>query len=929
MREGEGLQEDHMTLHPSLTRWALAAVCLISFVTLATAQTQRAEVHLGDDTPLLPDTVTTTPPRRNPVLFVHGHNLTEPMDADFNYRQNFRDPARPSFKQTLELRRNAWLDIEDYYIRFEDQGHSINEDALDIQDAIDLILHRHDNAYSYPHVAGQTTQVKVVIIAFSKGTLSSRLYLKNLAANTDYPFNPVSEFIAIAPPNHGIRPNPVLELLFGSSCASQQMMNGLNVLCQSFSDPEPCDDPFPDGGVDFITNLNGDLNTPEDEALRSRADTTDTGVPNPVSAGTLYVTLYANADRDFVGGDTDPGTCQSRPMARNKSPNAVNIAISGIAGNTAASVHDNTVHTADVICHALYAAAHHRSPRGLTCSQLVDGKPVVPRAAVMLTLDFSGSMSLEVCSGCATRAEVLKDAVTLFVDLWKATSDPADWPGDRLAATYFRTSVSGFPADNSLVLLDNSGTVTGDIALQNAGDRTAMGGGLQRSIGILKDVRARSPLSRIILFTDGMQNVSPMVRSSSSGGLFIDSNPVINLDQSHGIAIDTIGIGAGQAFVSLLEDISIVTDGRSRTTTDANLLNEFFTNELIDALRGSSPQLVAYRRGTLSTDSTAESFDIEDGVRRIVLMVNWKRGNSLDFSVLKDGVDVTPAGHFINGAFYKIFAMDLPARSIAARGNWQIRIKGNPATQYEAAAIVEGGSITYEVNWVGKRAQSGGLLNLSSRLTAGGRPVNGARMTVTLFGPTVSVTNLLAQSRLKTLPPLEPGMTAAELRALALAQDPDVLKQRRRTLVVKANDKGEFRTRFPAQVPGVYRAIVSIEGSDPKLGKFSRSETITTVVRFGTVDQRKTHLSCARMLGRRCVEILLEPRDSRGHLMGAGFSSAVSLVASPDIKLSRILDHGDGRYALSLETQSQDPVINLNVGGRVVFKGRLSKLRSR
>src|SRR5688572_23789807 len=264
-------------------RLAVAFVVVLVWAAAASAQQSipcylsqvRACVHLRDDSQLLP--TTPQPTRRLPVLFVHGHNAENAQDTDFNYQKNWQDPTRLSFKPTLELNNNAGLDIEDYYIRFEDQEHSISEDAIDIRDAIDLILHRHDPSYAYPHVEGQTTAVKVVIIAYSKGTLSSRLYLKSLQVNiAGMPdarpgFNPVSEFIALAPPNHGIA------TAFGVTCAGQQMMNGRTAIgCNAFGIfAQPCN-PFPAGGFDFITNLN----TP-DEAPGSRPPTNNSGAPTP------------------------------------------------------------------------------------------------------------------------------------------------------------------------------------------------------------------------------------------------------------------------------------------------------------------------------------------------------------------------------------------------------------------------------------------------------------------------------------------------------------------------------------------------------------------------------------------------------------------------------------------------------------------------
>lgn len=836
-------------------RLAVAFVGLLVLAAVGSAQTStpctftavRACVHLHDDSQLLPTTLTLS--GRLPVLFVHGHNTDSANDADFNYQKNWQDTTRVSFKPTLGL--NPALDIEDYYIRFEDQSHSISEDATDISDAIDLILHRHDPNYAYPHVSGQTSHVKVVIVAYSKGTLSARLYLKSLVTNiVGMPpprpgFNPVSEFIAISPPNHGI-------VSLGTTCAAQELMNGRTAFgCNVFGVlAQPCGS-FPAGGLDFITNLN----TP-DEAPGSRAPTNSSGAPTPPTQGTLFVTIFADASNpDLVGGASppNPNPCMNRPMAANQSSNAVNIQLP-IAGADAAEVHGNTPHTPLVICKALYAAVHHRSPVAEDCSLPANATdpPVVPpaaRAAAMLSLDFSGSMSALTEPGGPTRALALKDAVELFVQLWTAVSVPSDCIG----VNYFSTNVTRVPATGvELRPLSTGGpAIIADLPNQSPGGLTAMGGGLQRAIEALDGVAADTPIRRVILFTDGMQNVNPMVQTVGNQ-LVIDNQtgrPNSNvptpsptpriLDASLGIAVDTIGIGASPAFVGLLQDISADTGGRSWPTNDPAFdLRRFFVESLINALKGFSPQLVAYRRGAVAANKSTEAFAIEDGVRKLVLKLSWKRGAALDFSVAKDGVDVTSAGHFIEGAFYKIFVIDLPAkgaRPITARGNWQLRIKGKAPTGYEAAAIVDGGRMRYDAVFEVKRPRVGNPLDLVVRVTAGGRPIDrSARVTVTLMRPATAVNDILAKIPRKELTAFEPGMTLAEQRLLVLAQDPKrwaALKPRQQKLELRPNDKGEFRTRFRPRVAGIYTAFVSIEGEADKIGKFSRAVTAITVVR--------------------------------------------------------------------------------------------------
>ena len=982
----------------SLWRLAVASVGLLALVAAVSAQTPEVYIRVVEPSPTphlvevqLSDT-SPAPRGKLPVLFVHGHNLLSPTDNTRNYRNNWQERVGdlPSFMETLDLVNNAELGIEDYYIRFQTQGRSIADDAAEIGAAVELILHRHDTKYP---VDRQTTNVQVVIIAYSKGTISTRLYLKSLREQVvGFPsprpgFRPISEFIAIAPPNHGLNTD-----LGGTTCAGQQLKNGMAPDCASLSLDPNCS-PSPLG---FFSFLNGhplpiddttlrldDIGPFETEAPDSRPPILD-GRPNPPTNGTLYVTLFANSTdlnpdgRDFVGGDRQPTTdCRGRRLAKNLSANAVNIAVPEISNasfipfvpGSETFVHRNTVHTFEVICKALYAAVHHRSPEGQSCANVVVNSaslPIIPpptRAAAMLTLDFSGSMSTP-APPHPSRAAALTQAVQLFIELWKAVSVPSD----RLGVTYFRSIVEQKqfgPANETLPLLSAHGDdVKDDVRNQSPDDSTAMGGALQQAIEALKGF-PDAPIRRVILFTDGMQNLNPMVQTTvdaqgmsqlvindepgrQSSGVS-PTNPPTVLNRSigltvtpgvpptaPGIAIDTIGIGAGTAFVGLLRDIADQTGGRSWPTSDPAVdLRRFFIEQLINALKGFSPQLVAYRRGAIAPGGSTEAFAIEDGVRKLVLKVSWKPGDSIDFSVAKDGVDVTSAGRFVNGEFYKIFVIDLPAKSgPTARGNWQVRIKGQATTPYEAAAIIDGGSISYDAMFVAKRPRVGVPLDLVVRLTADGKPIRRSpKVTVTLTSPRLAVGDIIATIHPKELKAFEPGITSAEAQMLSLTQDPKrwaALKPRRKTIVLKATDKGDFRTQFLPKIPGIYTAFVTIEGEDARIGQFSRTLTVTEVVQFTAAKLKDRDVSVGQTAaggGWRYVSLVLSPRDAYGHRMGPGLSSAISLKLSAGRRVGGTHDLGDGRYMLVVAVApGDDPKITLEVNGGALFTGRLSQL---
>jgi len=968
-----------------LWRLVLATVAPLVFAFAVSAQT--ATIRLAGDIPFEDG-----PPSiqgKLPVLFVHGHG--DPS----NYKKNWQEPLvernLPSFKDMLGA--NPDLAIEPYYISFDNADtRSITDDAIEIGNAIERILHRHD-----PERSAEDTSVKVVIIAYSQGTISSRQYLKSLQTQVDGmpaprpTFRPVSEFIAIAPPNHGLGTR-----LFAltSSLAVKQLYNGQRPRTERF---DRCGQDFAQpADIHYIEILNK-ANSLDPHVIGDTQDLSagrifpgeapgSRSATDAHSVGTLYVTLFDEDDRDIVGGDIDSTDCVGRAVASNRAPNAENVPVSGISedgwetvldanpafdiGNLAsaiftptekqsASVHQNTVHTFDVMCKALYSAVHHTSPVGVTCASTnvtVDGLanqvpvPVIPlpkRAAAMLTLDFSGSMALTTGPG-ATRASVLKDSIELFVNLWKAVSVPTD----RLGATYFRTGVTRFPTTGDPMPLLSSGgqSIVDDINNnQSPSDLTAMGGGLQVAIEALRDFAADSAIRRVILFTDGMQNVNPMVRNVGgelriddepgrpSSGVMVPATPFVlnhqlgvTAQQLRPISIDTIGIGAGDTFVTRLAEIALATNGHTRATVDIDLLRQFFVDELINALKGFSPQLVDYRRGAVARNGSTEAFVIEDGVRKLVLKTSWKRGQWLDFTVAKDGVDVTSRGRFIKGDFYKIFVIDLPAKGIATRGNWQVKINGKSGTAYEAAAIVDGSAITYDSAVSVKQPRAGDPLELVMRVTARGQPVSSkSRATVTWHTPTATAGDIIAKYVPKELPALEPGMSLGERQLLALTQDPKslaLLKGKSNKLVVKPTSKGDFRVRLSTGVPGIYTVFITVKRNDAKLGAFSRTMAITVAVRSSGADQRMTTIVAQRAIGRQ-VNIVVTPRDADGHFIGPGLASDFSLQVTEGDKIGVARDLGNGSYELSFEAPAdKDPSATVTIAGKSLFSGKLSQL---
>ncbi|MCA9285589.1 MAG: VWA domain-containing protein, partial [Phycisphaerales bacterium] len=880
-------------------RTLIGSVLLALPTGIAAAQ---SEVHLADDTILGPTSPAPTGSR--PVLFVHGHNLLSASDADFNYRKNWFEPnGQTSFKAAIDAPANAWLDIEPYFIRFGPQNRSIVEDAREIGDAVERILARHDPNHQ-PFASNPSTAARVAIVAFSKGTISSRLYLKSLHEQQyDLPaprpgFNPISEFVALSPPNHGLASGTAAAF----SLALKQLNNGHREDCTTY---------LLDGAesLDFIELLNGHpiedtaaapFGVHPGEAPGSRANGA------AVADGTLYVSLYADAERDLVGGNEPSGDCQGRIVAANLAANAVNIAVPAIPGGNGAAVHDNTPHTPEVICLALSAIVHHRAPPDGSACVVSGGIPLIPpRAAVVLALDVSGSMLSSACAACDPKLAVLQDAAELFIQLWSVSAGPAD----RLGVVRFGTDVTMFELDGDAMLPVSSANIQaiadGIGALATVPTNlTAMGGGLQRAIELLDSgLAAVAPERHVVLFTDGMQNANPAVVSvddsppPGTSHLEIDhhpgwpssnvapTQPPTRLDPGLGVTVHTIGVGASMPFMEMLAAVSGATNGTSRfTLAPDDDLREYFVEEVIESLRGHSPQLVAYRRGAMKDDAASQRFELGTSARRLVMMLSWRRGEHLHFRVERDGVDLTEAGRIVEGAFYRIFALDLPAlvggTVVEPQGTWSMEVSGRPGIGYEAAAIVEEPSLEYEVR-IDRVATVGTPISIAVTLARDGLPIGDAeRVVARVYKPGESLGNLLASHPSPTEPAgfsLE-GASAAQRKLHLLLRD-DAIQQAIRpvaaSVTLAGDGQGNYRGSFAdTTTPGAYRIAIEIEGNDAVLGHYRRTDGVSTLVRFGRTLLAASELRLVRrgpVAGGERLELELRPTDAFGNRLGPDY----------------------------------------------------------
>lgn len=583
----------------------------------------------------------------------------------------------------------------------------------------------------------------------------------------------------------------------------------------------------------------------------------------------------------------------------------------------------------------------------------------------MLVLDISGSMLSPGCPNCAPKLDALKDAVEIFVQLWNSLAVAE--PQHRLGVTYFRTNVNEFNIGGEALLPigpgnNNAQAIIADVDSQTTVpmNLTAMGGGLQSAINRLTGMSPR----RIILFTDGMQNVNPMALPQGAA-LKIDTDPATSntsnispttpptvLDQQLGRRINTIGVGATPQFVTLLQSIANNTGGRSYTTMapDANL-RRFFVEQLVDALRGASPQLIDYRVHNLTADRVFEVFSVDRSAKKIIFKLSWKRGEpplAIE-QIEKDGVNLIAHARLTSGDFYRIYAFDLPLAVQNARigpeGDWRLQIYGIKGARYEVAALADEKRLDYAFEIHKGLSKVGEPLRLTARLAVDGRPLSDANLVAAqVFKPGTSVGTALSitptPAWISAAAPVaaghqsEPGTSPAQQKLQTLLQQEGFWKRVQPAdgaLVLASQGNGIYTAIYDdTSIPGAYTVVFRVSGTDEDIGAYTRTETRVATVQFGkaNLDASDMRVVSKDVMGyATLIKIQLRPRDARGNYLGPDYGQRIKVSTATGNIEPGFRDLLDGRYeyALTVPTGS-DPEIRVAVMDEPLYAGPLSRV---
>jgi hypothetical protein len=594
---------------------------------------------------------------------------------------------------------------------------------------------------------------------------------------------------------------------------------------------------------------------------------------------------------------------------------------------------------------------------------------------LILLLDISGSMGGRANPGnpadTDTKLEKLQEAIDVFL----TTYDQYSRPDDRIGVVYFESNVDN--SQSSLINFENNiNAIRTDVYAKNDGGWTAMGGGLQVAIDTLLD-NVTGHSQNIILVTDGEQNVNPMVISGSlnienqtplpQGGNSTTNphTPPLQVTGDKNIEIYPIGINAYGSYASLLNTLATVTGGdpNLEPTDNSYVFASYLTESFINLLRDASPQLVDYRFNTMNSTEQVEVFTIDRDVNHVLLRINGNDDISdLTFSVEKDMVDMTACcGRLVKADHYYIYSVNLPVtiegQTIHSEGEWIIRLSGPDGIDYEACAIVDNHSLSYNSWFSSKEFMVGDYLDMVMSLKYSDIAVDGASIKATMFVPRKRQVRAFSTISVATMTRGRKNILTKDMEYLTRNnsdklnfQDLADLANRKWQILANSPLTGKFFRPKPVDMslsyrgdgkynanittvkrPGVYRVDFYIKGHHNELGNFTRKETESLYINYGYSNKcrSRVRLLDPDLTTNIPMRIYLRPKDKYGNLLGPGFSHGIEARLSSGT-VGDPIDHLDGSYTLPIyDVKDSDQVeVELLIMGKTLYDGSLGKLRS-
>lgn len=593
---------------------------------------------------------------------------------------------------------------------------------------------------------------------------------------------------------------------------------------------------------------------------------------------------------------------------------------------------------------------------------------------IVFVLDRSGSMNSLTSDTVTTRWAALTTAVNQMTALIPYYAQPGSRFGLTLFATQaFDDTTASFMYNDPtfhtglIDIVPGPGlntTVSTELGLQSPLGATAMGAGLQDGIHKMEDF---SQPRVVVLFTDGRQNVNPMLEIDGCtyvnltlefGDIQVNTGCAAETLASDFVKIIAIGIGTPSGtYHTTLQKLATQNGGTYLATDNATTFSEGCTSSILLiwdcavalVFYGDSPQMVSSHEGTLSNTVTVPAFDLNKNVGQLLIKLSFSRKFEVPelssilagVRIMKDAIDIT---RFFQPVFPSDFTNSVLLRtnffhrgegetsSIAPEGSYTVRMTA-PANQspdlgYRVVSYADDHRLNmdWRVSPVAPRVNQPFHPTIS--LSWRGNPLTNANVEALILRPGDDLGDLLAKHPQNVDPSSAPdaGSPGYQKYLHLLEKDPNFLAQLRpkeQWLVLAHQGDGRYSASYnPGDVSGIYQIEYRVRAEDAEFGKIQRQATQSVYTRFGDIDLDKSAVSTA--VRDNNVTINLRPITIDGRFIGPAQGSAFSLDGA-GIRLKSITDHQDGSYTLVLEG-NPDTRVAIKLLGEEIYKGPASKI---
>jgi hypothetical protein len=602
---------------------------------------------------------------------------------------------------------------------------------------------------------------------------------------------------------------------------------------------------------------------------------------------------------------------------------------------------------------------------GSPCSRTYTFNVTRKAIDLIMVLDNSGSMGT-IISGGTTRWSKLKDGVDQFMTNYHPqllTTGGAS--GDQIGIRMFN-SIDAPPVNppfnvNNFIPVTPATPINSSAFDPNAilggdapGGATAMGSGALTGSNFLFPAGPDNGHKKAMLvFTDGEQNVPPDVVATPGSNPTVSGTDITHADR---VQIHTIGLGiagpSSQTLYNMAHESggkSNIPDGLSTTPPDLNL-GMHLTDITTQLLSGSSPQNVDIRRKNFVTiDSpffgAKETFTVSRNIGKIFInLISQERNESQGriSSILKDSQQISFNDTSViksrsgNGWQTLIINVDGIKKKIPgfkSEGNWTVIISSgfqNDGPYILAFTVDDHNTKMIATTTQTKELIVGDKLPLSIDFTKRGKPITGATAFAIVAKPGEDLGNKLA-----TLNADFKADTGADANNVgtqkleALLKDSAFLKEMRDSnhivnLTFDATSKkyvGEFNQ---LDVSGVYQVAYVIKATDADFGELHRYAEESVYIRFPEIDLSKSNVVFVAMPTPNVSTLTIRPIAVNGNFVGPGWGKGI-VVTGSNIKVTNIVDSGNGTYVLTMEGDiTQD--VTISIGGDEIYTGKLDNI---